>query len=156
MLASHLPMPQPGAEVFQATRNRMKASAPNCSSCKLVTQTSNTKGSSLFVLACLLLETQPNGSFRIYLKPPITFPFGCHLVCQIFTVELKCPQDIGLHNGNNDLYELGVTVPNKPFPSVRVLFCSVSDHSSHKRAGSEFTVAKVYKFTIFLKNTSMG
>lgn len=89
-----------------------------------VSNTSNTKGSSLLVLACLLLEAQPTRSSRIYLKPPITFPFGCHLVCQIFTVELKCPQDIGLCNGNNDLYELGVTVPNKPFPSVRVLFCS--------------------------------
>lgn len=43
----YLPIPQPGAEAFQGTRNRMEASTPNCSSCKLVTQTSNTTGSSI-------------------------------------------------------------------------------------------------------------
>lgn len=151
-MASHSPMPQPGAELFQATRKRMKASTPNSSSCKLVTQTSNTKRSSLFVLACLLLETQRNRSFGIYLKPPITIPFGCHLVCQIFTVELKCPQDIGLCNGNNDLYELGVTVPNKPFPSVRILFCSSSHHSVIKGRAQNSLLPR-FTNSPFLKNT---
>lgn len=129
---------------------------PNCSSCKLVTQTSNTKGSNLFFLACLLLETQPNTSFRIYLKPPITSPSSCYLVCQIFTAELKGPQDIGLCNGNDDsalpMWTVSsCTKQTMSFTQGLVLQCEPP--LGHGRKGSGSIAARVYKFTIFLKNT---
>lgn len=40
-------------------------------------------------------------AFRICLKPSITFPFGSYVLRQIFTVEFKRPQLIGLCNRNN-------------------------------------------------------